>query len=729
MPVVSKDPSTAGLQAALSRRTFLQKSAVTGGGLLLGFSLLPAQAAPAPALKTPDFAPDAYIRIDRNGLVTLIIPQVEMGQGIYTALSMIIAEELDADFRRVNVEHAPPSDALYANPTLGFQVTGASTSVRAFWMPLRRAGARARGMLVAAAAATWWVEATSCRTSNGEVIHEPSGRKLAYGALADRAAGIAPPKDPPLKAASDFQLIGRPAHRLDSPGKVNGRALFGIDALPPGVKIATLRASPVFGGKVGHVEDAAARRLPGVRQIVVLEDLVAVVGDHMWAAKQGLEALQITWEEGPNANLTTAEVLKQLQAASEHPGVVAKSTGDADKVLGTGRIEATYHVPFLAHAPMEPMNCTVHVRPDACEIWVGIQVLSRAQATAAKITGLAPDKVIVHNHLIGGGFGRRLEVDGVAKAVRIAQKVEGPVKVIWTREEDIQQAYYRPFYFDRLQASVSGGKITAWSHRVVGSSILARWAPPAFVKGLDGDAVDGAVDFPYDVANLRVEYVRQEPPGVTTCFWRGVGPTHNIFVVESFVDELAHGAGKDPVSFRRDQLQGAPRLRACLDLAAEKAGWGQPLPARSGRGVAVQSVFGSHIATIAEVEVDRGGEVKVRRMVCAVDCGIAVNPDTIAAQIEGGLIFGLSAALHSEITLAKGRVRQSNFHDYRVVRINEAPAIEVHLVHSDAAPGGIGEPGTVAAAPALANALFAATGIRLRRLPIDRNVLAGKKPA
>jgi isoquinoline 1-oxidoreductase beta subunit len=461
----------------------------------------------------------------------------------------------------------------------------------------------------------------------------------------------------------------------------------------------------------------------------VLEDLVAVVGDHMWAAMQGLEALQIAWDDGPNAGVDSEEIFNQLKGASEREGAVAKSMGDVDKALGAGKVEATYHVPFLAHVPMEPMNCTVHVGPDACEIWVGNQVLSRTQAIAAKITSLTPDKVIVHNHLIGGGFGRRLEIDGIAKAVRIAQKVAGPVKVVWTREEDIRQDMYRPVYYDRIAASLSGVKITGWSHRVVGSSIFARFAPPALVKGVDRDAVHGAVDFPYDVPNIRVEYVRQEPPGVPTAFWRGVGPTHNIFVVESFVDELAHIAGKDPVSFRRDQLRGAPRLRACLDLAAAKAGWGQLLPAGVGRGVAVQSVFGSHLATIAEVEVDRNGQVKVRRVICAVDCGIVVNPDTVVAQLEGGLIFGLTAALHSQITIAKGRVQQSNFNDYRMMRIDEAPRIEVHLVDSDEAPGGIGEPGTVAAAPSLANALFAATGIRLRQLPIDREILAGRKPA
>jgi len=718
-----------GLDAATSRREFLKVGVAAGGGLLLGFALPRGHTAEHVGSAVAPFAPDAFIRIDRSGTVTLVMCQVEMGQGIYTAISQILADELDVDFQRVVVEAAPPNDALYSNAALGFQVTGGSTSIRVFWTPMRKAGASARAMLVEAAAASWRVDPGSCRTANSEVIHEPSGRRLAYGALVDRAARLTPPKDPPLKARKDFQLIGTPARRLDSPDKVNGRAMFGIDAMPSGVKFATLRSSPVFGGKVAHVDEAAARGVPGVRQVVVLDDLVAVVGDHMWAARKGLEALQIKWDDGPNAAVSSQQILDEIRAASERDGAVAKSVGDVGKALGSDKIEATYHVPLLAHAPMEPMNCTVHVRPDACEIWVGNQVITRTQAIAAKLTGLPLGKVLVHNHLIGGGFGRRLEVDMIAKAVRVAQKVDGPVKIVWTREEDIQQAMYRPFYFDRFAAALTDGKITAWSHRVVGSAILARFAPPAFVKGLDADAVDGAIDFPYDAPNIHIEYVRQEPPAVPTCFWRGVGPTHNIFVIESFVDELAHKAGKDPVQFRLDQLQGAPRLRACLELVAKKAGWGQPLPARVGRGVAVQSVFGSHLATIAEAEVDQYGDVKVRRVVCAVDCGIAVNPNTIAAQIEGGLIFGLTAALHSQITIAKGRVQQSNFNDYRMMRINEAPSIEVHLIPSEEAPGGIGEPGTVAAAPSLANALFAATGVRLRQLPVDRELLAGKKPA
>jgi isoquinoline 1-oxidoreductase beta subunit len=711
----------------LTRRTMLKASAAVGGGLMLSVALPRLSAALA---ADADFAPSAFIRIDPEGKITFTIPQVEMGQGIYTALSMLLAEELDAPFAQVTAEAAPPNDKLYGNPLLGFQVTGGSTSVRAFWKPMRTAGATARAMLAQAAAAKWSVDPASCRTENGEVLHDASAQKAGYGELVQAASALAPPQDPPLKPATDFKLIGKSLKRLDTPDKVNGKAVYGIDARPDGVKIATLASCPVFGGKVGHVNDERAKTVPGVRQIIVLDDLVAVVGDHMWAAKKGLDALDITWDEGPNAEMSTADVLNGLVAASEKDGAVAKTTGDVAKALPDGtRLDATYHVPFLAHAPMEPMNCTVHVRPDACEIWAGNQVVTRAQAVAAQLTGLPLEKVIVHNHLIGGGFGRRLEVDYIAKAVRIAQKVDGPVKVIWTREEDIQQALYRPFYFDRFEASLSGGKIAAWSHKIAGSSVLARWAPPAFKDGIDGDAVDGAIDFPYDTPNLHVEYVHAEPPAVPTCFWRSVGPGHNIFVVESFVDELAHAAGQDPVAFRRAHLEKEPRLLACLNLAAEKSGWGGALPARVGRGVACQSVFGSYVAAILEAEVDNDGEIAIRRVTAAVDCGTVVNPDSVEAQIQGGLIFGLTAALYNEITIARGRVQQSNFNNYRMMRINEAPAIEVHLMRNGEAPGGIGEPGTSIAGPALANALFAATGVRLRSLPVDRKQLAPRKAA
>jgi isoquinoline 1-oxidoreductase beta subunit len=727
LPKPSSAPPRAfpGDDAALTRRGFLRAGLAVGSTLVVGFHLPRADGAPA---DKPAFAPNAFIRIDSRGKVTLIMPQVEMGQGIYTSIAMILAEELDAAFGQVSLEHAPPDDKLYGNPTFGLQVTGNSNSVRAFWLPLRKAAAGTRVILVEAASQQWKVEPAAIRTENGAAIHEASGRRLAYAALIDRARSLTPPKDPPLKNIDDFKLIGHPVKRLDTPDKVNGKVVYGIDTMLPGLKFATLAACPVFGGSVGHVDDSRAKALPGVRQVIVLKDVVAVVGDHMWAAQQGLNALDITWNEGPNAGVSSDDVWRQLRAASKKEGAVAKSVGDIAKGLAQGDVlEAAYELPFLAHAAMEPLNCTVHVTSAACEVWIGSQVLSRAQAVAAKVTGLPADKVTVHNHLIGGGFGRRLEVDMVDTAVQIAKQVDGPVKVVWTREEDIQHDVYRPVYRDTLSASVANGRIVGWKHRITGSSVIARWLPPAFQKGIDIDAIDSGADIPYDIPNLRVEYVRDEPPAVPTGFWRGVGPNNNVFAIESFMDELAKKSNKDPVAFRGDLLGKSPRLKAALQLAAAKAGWGNPLPARTGRGVALQTSFGSYIATVAEAEVDGNGEVRVLRMTCAVDCGIVVNPDTVVAQMQGGLIFGLTAALYGKITIARGRVQQRNFNDYRMLRINETPAIEVHLIKSTEAPGGIGETGVTAAPPALGNALFAATGIRLRRLPIDPDVLSGKK--
>jgi isoquinoline 1-oxidoreductase subunit beta len=713
--------------AALTRRGFLQAGLAVGGALVVGFHLPRAHGAQA---EKPAFAPNAFIRIDSHGKITLIMPQVEMGQGIFTSVAMILAEELDADFAQVSLESAPPNDKLYGNPVFGIQVTGNSNSVRAFWLPLRKAAAGARAILVQAASQQWKVEPATIHTANSEAIHDASGRRAAYATLIDRAQALTPPKDPPLKDVKDFKLIGKPIKRLDTPDKVNGKVVYGIDAMPPGVKFATVAACPVFGGTVRHVDDAKAKSVSGVRQVIVLKNFVAVVGDHMWAAKQGLAALGITWDEGPNAAISSDDIWKQIRAASNTEGAVAKTVGDAAHGLTQGDfLEAAYELPFLAHATMEPMNCTVHLTPSSCEVWVGSQVLSRAQAIAAKVSGVPLDKVTVHNQLIGGGFGRRLEVDMIDMAVQIAKQVDGPVKVVWTREEDIQHDIYRPVYRDTLSAAVSNGRIVGWKHRITGSSVIARWLPPAFQKGIDIDAVDSGIDIPYDIPNLRVEYVRDEPPAVPTGFWRGVGPNNNVFAIESFMDELAKKSNKDPVAFRRDLLDKSPRLKAALELAAAKSGWGNPLPARTGRGVALQVAFGSFIATVAEAEVDAHGEVRVRRMVCVVDTGIVVNPDTVVAQIQGGLIFGLTAALYGKITIDKGRVQQSNFNDYRMLRIHETPQIEVHLIESGEAPGGIGETGVTAAPPALGNALFAATGIRLRRLPIDRDVLSGKKPS
>jgi isoquinoline 1-oxidoreductase subunit beta len=715
----------------VSRRSVLTGS--LAGGFLLAFHL-PVRAANEP-VQPPDvtegkFAPNAFIRIDNAGKTTLVMPQVEMGQGVYTSIPMILAEELDADFSQLTLQHAPPNDKLYGNPTFGLQVTGNSNSIRAFWKPLRDAGASARAMLVQAAAQQWQVEPASCTTSNGQVMHAESGRKLSYGVLAEAAGKQTPPKDVPLKDPKNFTLIGKPLKRLDTPDKTNGKAVYGIDAMLPGMKFATLAACPVFGGKVGKVDDSAAKKVPGVQKIVVLDDLVAVVGDHMWAAKKGLEALVVTWDEGANANISSKDILQHLRAASEKDGAVAKSAGDIAKGLATGeRFDASFELPFLAHAAMEPLNATVHLTPDSCEIWTGTQIVSRVQSEAAKAAGLPVEKVIVNNHLLGGGFGRRLEPDMVVAAVRIAKQVDGPVKVVWTREEDIQHDIYRPIYRDTIAATLSSGKIVGWKYRVTGSAILARWLPPAFQKGIDIDAIDAAVDMPYDIPNFHVEYVQAEPPAVPTGFWRGVGPNNNVFAVECFMDELARKAGKDPVDFRRSMLGKQPRFLNVLNLAAEKSGWGQPLPARVGRGVCVQPSFASFIATVVEAEVDEHGEVLLRRVTSVVDTGIAVNPDTVMAQLEGGLIFGLTAALYGEITIDKGRVQQSNFNDYRMLRIDQVPKIEVHVVKSGEPPGGIGETGVNAGPPALRNAIYAATGVALRRLPIDCAMIAARKKA
>ncbi len=712
-----------------SRREFIQSAAA--GGFLLAF-YVPARAVNEPE-QTPRetkglFAPNAFIRIDKTGTTTLVMPQVEMGQGVYTGVAMILAEELDAEVAKIVLEHAPPNEKLYTNPLLGIQATGGSTSLRAFWTPLRTAGATARAMLVQAAAQQWKVDPAACTTSSGEVSHPASNRRIEYGALSEAAAKITPPKNVPLKDPAKFVLIGTRQKRFDTPDKVNGRVIYGIDAMVPGMKFATLAACPVFGGKVAQVDETAAKALPGVQQVIVLENLVAVVGDHMWAAKKGLEAIKVSWAEGDHGSLSSADIWADIRSASQRDGVIAKTLGDVEKGLSHGqRFEADYELPFLAHAPMEPLNCTVWLKADSCEIWIGTQIIARVQQNVAKLTGLPVEKVTVHNHLIGGGFGRRLEEDMALTAVRIAQRVNGvPVKIVWTREEDIKQDIYRPIYRNVISASLAGGKIAAWKYKVCGASIIARWLPPGFQKGIDGDAVDSAVDMPYDIPDFQVQYLRVEPPAVPTGWWRGVGPNNNVFAIESFLDELAKKAGKDPIAFRRDMLAKQPRLLAALDLVAAKSDWGKPLPSRVGRGVCVQPSFGSFIATVVEAEVDNQGEVLLRRVTTAVDVGTLVNPDSVEAQLQGGLVFGLTAALYGEITIKKGRVEQSNFHDYRMLRIDQIPKIEVHLIKSGEPPGGVGETGTTAGPPALRNAIFAATGIALRRLPIDRNALAGR---
>jgi isoquinoline 1-oxidoreductase subunit beta len=693
------------------------------------------------------FAPNAFIRIDHDGTVTLTMHKVEMGQGTYTAMPMLLAEELEVDLDQVRLEHAPADDARYAEPLFGVQETGGSTSVRGNFEPLRRAGAVARTMLITAAAQTWQVDPSGCRAGGGVVTHGPSGRTLTYGALVDAAARLPVPRSVPLKDPKDFKLIGTPARRLDTPEKVDGTALFGIDVRLPGMKFAAVAGCPVFGGKLASVDDTRAKAIPGVQQVVRTEHAVAVVADSTWTAKQGLAALDIRWDEGPNATLTSAEIVRQLATASEKSGVVARADGDVAAAMSVAarRVEAVYQVPFLAHAAMEPVNCTVHVRPDGCDLWLGTQVPTFTQTAAAKATGLSKSKVVVHNHLLGGGFGRRLEVDFVVRAVQIAKQVRGPVQVWWSREEDIQHDMYRPYYFDRLSAGLDErGRPVAWSHRIAGSSIEARVISEMFpknlrvikaggmhrlgamIKHLDLDAVEGAAEPPYALPNIHVDYVRVEPPGVPTAFWRGVGPTHNIFVVESFIDELAAAATQDPFEYRRALLDRAPRAKAVLELAADRAGWGKPLTAapgvsrgaRLGRGIALLHAFGSYIAQVAEVAVSPQGEVRVQRVVCAVDCGTIVNPDIVKAQMESGIVFGITGVLWGEITITGGRVEQHNFSDYRMLRMSEAPTVEVHLVANTEAPGGVGEPGTSCVMPAVTNAIFAATGKRIRQLPV-----------
>ncbi|MDR6422755.1 isoquinoline 1-oxidoreductase beta subunit [Paraburkholderia phenoliruptrix] len=719
----------------LSRRTFLKfgvsVGAAAGGGLLLGFSL-PAisqdqktgkSVIGGDANEAPQhgvFAPNAFIQIDTAGKVTLVVPKVEMGQGVYTSIPMLIAEELEVPLDTVTLDHAPPDEKLFTDPLLGGQLTGGSTSIRYAWEPMRRAGATARTLLVAAAAQQWQVDAASCHAQNGQVIHAASNRSIGYGQLVEAAAKLPAPQNVPLKDPKDFRIVGTAVKRLDSPEKVDGTAQFGLDVRVPDMVYAAIANCPVFGGTLASVDDTHAKKIPGVRQVVKIDNAVAVIGDHTWAAKRGLQALEIKWNEGAGAKLSMKQIVDDLAHASERNGAVARKDGNVVQGFANAktRVDAIYQQPFLAHATMEPINCTVHVRADSCEVWLGTQVPTRVRDAAMAVTGLPADKIVVHNHLIGGGFGRRLEFDMVTQAVKIGKQVSTPVKVLWTREEDIQHDMYRPYYYDKISAGLgANGKPLAWQHRIVGSSILARFAPPAFKNGLDPDAVEVASDLPYDLPNQLVDYVRQEPHAIPTAFWRGVGPTRSTFVVESFIDELAAEAKVDPVKYRRDLLGKTPRALNVLNTAAQAANWGSAVPKGQGRGVSVMHAFGSYFAIIVDVAVDQG-EVAVKRVVCAVDCGMVVNPNTVEAQVQGGIIFGITGALYSEITIKDGRVQQNNFTDYRMLRIDQTPPIDVHIVKSSEAPGGIGEPGTAALAPALTNAIFAATGKRLRHLPV-----------
>lgn len=710
----------------LSRRVFL----AAGSSLALGVALVGAAGVAAQdADKADTFEPNAFVRINADDTVTLVMARVEMGQGIYTALSMLIAEELEVPLSRVKYAHAPPDAAHYGNPRAGGgQITGGSNSVMGAWEPMRLAGATARLMLVQAAAQEWNVPVAQCLARDGAVVHTASPRRLSYGQLTRRAATLPVPRQVSLKAPESFKLLGKPVPRLEAAGKVNGSVKYGIDVRLPKMRFAAVAASPVFGGKLVSVNDSVALALPGVRQVVRIPNAVAVIADHSWAAKQGLAALKIEWDEGPSARVSTADIHKDLESGfARRDAAVAQTQGDVDAAMRTAATThtASYFSPFLAHATLEPINCTVDLRADGCDVWVGTQAPVRARDAAIQASGLAADKIRIHNHLIGGGFGRRLEADYVEQSVALSKNVQGPVQFIWSREEDIQHDIFRPAYADQFTASVdSQGRPTSINHRVVGSSIIARVAPGIFRNGLDMDAVEAGLG-PYAWPSFKLDYVRQEPmPGMVTGWWRGVGPTHNCFVVESFVDELAVLAKQDPAAYRLALLPPGSRMRTVLELAMQKSGWSTPLRpaadprAKRGRGVSILNAWNSHLAQVAEVTVSPNGEIRVDRVVCAVDCGFVVNPDMVNAQIDGGILFGITAALWGEITIKAGRVEQSNFHDYRMLRLAEAPKVEVYVVPSKEAPGGVGEPGTSAVFPAVANAVAAATGERLRSLPL-----------
>ncbi|WP_342655065.1 molybdopterin cofactor-binding domain-containing protein [Pseudomonas sp. F3-2] len=715
----------------LSRRGLLKGGALLGG-LVVGTYLPPmvSRSFAAGAIKGANLGDNAekgygaFVRVDQTGAVTVISPKIEMGQGVQTGIAMMVAEELEVPLSQVTIAEAPPNAALYTDPLLTFQATGGSTSTRYTWEPLRKAGAGARIVLVQAAAIRWNVAPSQCRAENGRVIG-PNNQSAGYGELVDAAAALPLPTDIPLKPVAEFKLLGKPAQRLDTPHKVNGSAKFTIDLQVPDMLIASTLTCPVSGGKLRTVgNEDAARKVPGVRDIVRLDNAVAVTASNFWACQQALKALNIEWDMGPHAGLDSAQLDKSLFEASAGDGVFAHQAGDIANALknASSRFEAIYEQPFLSHSPLEPMTCVAHVRPDECELWVGCQAPGLAQMGAAKVCGLPVEKVVIHNQLIGGGFGRRLESDFIFQAVDIARQLSYPIKLIWSREEDMTHDRYRPHYIDRLTAALDKDlRPVGWEHRIAGASVVAAYLGGLPPDGVDFDAVEVAKDPIYTLPHLQVRYIRHDPQVIPVSWWRGVGPLRSTYALECFIDELAHNAKVDPVKYRLGLMQSQPRAQAVLTRAAQLTDWDTPLPAGSGRGVAVTAVFGSFVATVVELEKQGDKGLRIKRLVTVIDCGFANNPTSVASQMEGGTLFGLSAALFNEILIENGQVQQTNFHEYRQIRMSDAPPVEVHIVDSVETPGGVGETGAVPAAAALVNALFAATGVRERRLPLSRS--------
>ena len=712
------------MSRGIPRREFLRVSIGASGGLLIGFCLPGAvEASAAQNGSATSFMPNAFVRIGADERVTVIVNHSEMGQGVYTSLPMLLAEELDADWSKVGFESAPV-DPKYNHPVYGMQMTGGSSSVWSAFDQFRQAGAAARAMLIAAAAQQWNMDAANCRTDSGAVL-DPSNRKLTYGQLAAAAAKLTPPAQVALKDPKTFKLIGKPAKRLDTSEKVNGKAVFGIDVKIPQMMTAIVARAPVFGARMRTFDDSRARAMAGVRRIVAVPSGVAVIADSFWQAKMARDALRIDWDEGPMSSFNTNQMMQQFREQAKSAGKSVRRDGNADAELAKAvrKVEAVYEVPYLSHAMMEPLNCAVDLRPGSCEIWTGTQFQTMDRASAAKIAGLPEEKVQIHTTFLGGGFGRRAnpQSDFVVEAVHVAKAAGAPVKVVWTREDDMQGGWYRPAFLHAIAGAIdANGKPVAWRSRVVGQSIMVGTPFEALMnlktKGYDPSSVEGVDDLPYEIPNLLVESHQMEV-GVPVQWWRSVGHSHTAFATECFIDELATLAHQDPYRFRRALLQKHPRHLGVLDLAAQKAGWAKPLPKGRARGIAVHASFESFSAQVAEVSVTEG-KIQVHRMVCAIDCGRYVNPGIIAAQTQGGAIFGASAALFQELTFENGRLQQTNFHSFPMLRMNECPEIETHIVESTEKSGGIGEPGVPCAAPAIANAAFAATGKRIRRLPI-----------